>query len=141
MRSGAASPLVALAPVALEAGVQLLRRRGLRVRLPHLRARGCGDLPPDRGDETVLVVLAGQLRPASEPVAQLVELAGDVFAGPEVRHRKPFWRPAADQLDRASQASTSISGGGVGGIVIVSVVIRTPPTSPTNAVPSCRYDT
>ena len=35
------------------------------------------------------------------------------------------------------QASTSMSGGGAGGIVRVCGLMRTPAASPTNAVPSC----
>ncbi len=65
------------------------------------------------------VGVARQLRPLVEAGAELVELAVDVLAGAEVGHRQPLAAATRGSCAIDScQASTSMSGGGVGGIVI-----------------------
>ena len=119
-----------LAPVAVQPAVLGVRRHGLEVLLRDLRRGVRGDPPAHPRLEGRGVDPAGLGRHRVEARADRVELRADVGEGAEVRDAQALRRPSRAGRPRdACQASTSMSGGGVGART-GPPSIRTPATSP-----------
>ena len=127
--------LAALAPVAVEAGPLLLGRHGLQKRLRGLRVGMLDDLAAEQLLERRRVEPPRPLGLLAEAAADGVEVGvGSAIAPKWVRPRLLGPQSSIRSIE-ASQASRSMSGGGVGGMTKLDGSMRTAATSPTKARP------